>query len=107
MFYSSIFYADWIVSNNLDINLIQSGIHVIINYDKYVLDKTAYKDCFYSIGQTKRGADHVRILANGWRRLVSKYNRHAYVHIERKEFIDNIPYSLDETGNFLPYDYYK
>ena len=102
MFYTNIFYAAWIIDNNLDVGLIQSGTHVVMAYEKQVLDKKEYKEGFYAIGQTKRGTDHVKLIMNGWRSMVSKYNRHAYIHIQRKEFIDTLPYSLTEDGDFIP-----
>jgi hypothetical protein len=103
MFYSLTFFADWIISNQLNPQLLMTGTHAIIAYDKQVLSKDKFSNCFYAVGQTEKGAKHVKALSNGWRRLVSTYNRHAYIHITKMDFIDHIPFSIKENGDFISY----
>ena len=63
-------------------------------YDRQLLLKEKYTDCFYSVGQTAKGAEHVILLSNGWRDLVDYYNVYSYIPIEKMEYLEDIPYLI-------------
>ena len=105
MHYTSIHYANWIGSNHGFgedvINLLESGNHAVIAYEKRILEKNEFKESYFSIAITEKGVQHIKNLHNGWQDLIDYYNKYAYIPIEKNEKIDSIPFTLDERGNFI------
>ena len=61
--------------------ILNSGSHAVISYDKSVLEKTAIKECYYSVAFTEKGVQHIMNLHNGWQKLTDHFNRFAYISI--------------------------
>lgn len=105
MYYSVINYTYWIgrvVGYTAEtVAVISSGCHAVVAYEKNVLEKEKIKECYYSVGFTEKGSQHVMSLHNEWQELIDHYNKYAYITIEKTGDITNMPVSVNEEGVFL------
>lgn len=105
MYYCSLAICDLLIrvkgDNELTRELISSGFDAMISYEKRALGKEKYRDSYFSIAGTKKGAMHIRALVNGWNELVDEYNRYSYVTIYKNDNVESLSYFLGEDGEFL------
>lgn len=105
MYYSIILYSYWLIKlhgeNEEVLTILESGSHAVVAYEKQVLETNELKECYYSIGYTAKGVQHLMNLHNGWQELVDYYNQYTYIPIEKMERIDGLLASLDESGSFI------
>ena len=105
MYYCSIAICDLLIrikgDNELIRELISSGFDAMISYEKRALGKEKYRDSYFSIAGTQKGAMHIRALVNGWNELVDEYNRYSYVTIYKNDNVESLSYFLGEDGEFL------
>lgn len=109
MYYSFIQYGYWIgVTHGFDseetLAILESGSHAVIGYERTVLKKGEIKDSYFSVAFTEKGIQHVMRLNNEWNELIDYFNQFAYCIIKKLGDINNIPFSLDENGNFIRID---
>lgn len=105
MYYSAIHYSYWLIDilgiNKDVLNILESGIHAVVAYEKNVLVIEKIKKCYYSVAYTQKGTQHIMHLHNEWQKLVDYYNLYAYIKIPKMEEINKMMFSLDENGSFI------
>ena len=105
MYYSCIHYLDWLGRvfgfGENTIKILLSGVHLIVTYEKNVLEKENVKESYFSVAYTEKGAQHVMNLHNEWQEWIDHFNQYAYIPIEKNRSIDSIIFSLNEKGDFI------
>ena len=105
MYYTNMVFTYWLLNYRGDIEaiipIVNSGCHVIIAYEKMVLNKDILKECYYTIGFTEKGVQHVMNLNNQWQELIDEYNEYAYIPIQKWENVDSMLFSVDKNGDFF------
>lgn len=94
------------IGSNKELNdklyrIFYSGYDVIIKYEKRVLETYELKKCYFSISSTKKGAQQIMNLVNGWNDMIDVYNKYAYVSLSKNAYIKRMSFFLDEEGEFL------
>ena len=105
MNYSIVAMMDMICSNK-ELNdglrkVFNSGYHVIISYERKVLETQRLKECYFSISNTEKGVQQIMNLVNGWNDRVDEYSKFAYIPLSKNEYIEQMSFYLDEKGEFL------
>lgn len=105
MYYCEVAIADLLIKikgdNERIRELIYSGFHAIIAYERQALEKEKYRDSYFAIAGTQKGVRHIRGLINGWNEQVEKYSRYSYIPIYKTDKVEDLLYFVGEDGEFL------
>lgn len=108
MHYTIVAMIDMICSNK-ELNdglrsVFYSGYHIIISYERKVLETQRLKECYFSISNTEKGVQQMMNLVNGWNDMIGEYNKYAYITLSKNSYIKKMSFFLDENGEFIVND---